>query len=264
LPAIARSSAWTSPMRVSASTRAAKPGHSTTASALRRSPSMGIGTSVRQRVLLGNRRRNRSRSARCALSRTGSPSGWMLTLSSRPNAAAIRAASSIERSDPPASMRRTFVCDTRICRASSRWLIPAASRVSISSETAFVRRYRPRRAPRSAARSEIGIRSSCWSVLTAHVFEQGGWPWEEPTLCAPMERMASSHRHERRVLTAGRGFRRQLEPIDGVRRLRSCSSVDWNIHAPRSIRGTPSLEAIAVRYAPGVTQPRTAPSRLPG
>ena len=108
--AIRRSSAWTSSIRVSASTIARRAGPSMTASALRRSPGIGIGTSVRQRSPLPRRGRKRSRRARCAASRTGFPSGCSVTLRRSPRAAAILAAISIVIwPGSPRSIRPTFV-----------------------------------------------------------------------------------------------------------------------------------------------------------
>lgn len=106
LPAIPRSSAWMSARCVSASTIASRPSTSMTASALRRSPTMGIGTSERHRMPGSSRARSRPRSARWPLSRTGSPSGCTETFSSRPRTAARRAANSIDSaSESPRSAR---------------------------------------------------------------------------------------------------------------------------------------------------------------
>ena len=72
---IRRSCAWMSRSRVSASTPARNAGQTAVASHARRSPGMGRGTSVCQRIDGWHRRRSRSRSAVCAASRNGSPLG---------------------------------------------------------------------------------------------------------------------------------------------------------------------------------------------
>lgn len=75
LAVIRRQVAWPSRTRVSASTAIRTPATSSTASQLRRSPGMGIGTSVRTGTTAGRRPWNRPRSRTCGESRSGSPSG---------------------------------------------------------------------------------------------------------------------------------------------------------------------------------------------
>lgn len=136
---------------VSASTIASNSDSRMRPSALRRSPAVGIGTSMRNRVPGPRRSRRRARSARCAASRAGDPEGCRPTCRSSPSIVASSTIRSRASDGTSARSIRPIVwCDTPTRRPSSRWLRPA--------ETRAMRTCTPRRRSRSLARR----RPRCW------------------------------------------------------------------------------------------------------
>ena len=181
-----RSTSWMSPRFVSASTSASHASPCSMASPLRRSPTIGTGTSVLHLTCVETRVLNLARSPRCARSRTGSPFGWSCAASCSPTTGAMRAARSIvSDAGSPRSARATRCAPTPRRRATSLTLRPLASRAVANSSPSLSRSIRLRRAPRPIGPSRATTSEACGSRLTCRSPVPHGLPLRESPAPAP-------------------------------------------------------------------------------